>query len=234
MKRISLIILAIIITFYIQGCKNCFESVSMSIGESIGSNIGEELFHPFEVKTSIDSAIFAEQINSIGLIIFENAFLPWQEYLDSKQNLEIEKSIIENINVFNPYLRIECSDIKNAVNQNGLMGEYEKLLKDCDDEEEIDYKFVKKIEDLVEVNCILITEIQNITIMPEINDYVNNETKPAYTYANVYVYLYSSSSEKLLWVASVYQEVDYEVYKENLASELIIPALDKIFDKFPL
>jgi len=206
----------------------------MSIGESIGSYIGEELFHPFEVKTSVDSAIFAEQIKSIGLIIFENAFLPWQEYLDSIQKVEIEKSIIENINFFNPYLRIECSDIKNSVNQNGLMDEYEKLLKDCDDEEEIDYKFVKKIEDFVDVDCILIVEIQNITIVPEYYSSAYDEVRPAYSHVNNYVYLYSSSSEKLLWEASVYEEVDYEVYKENLARELIMPALDRIFEKFPL
>ena len=234
MKKLSLIVLAIILTFYIQGCKNCFESVSMSIGESIGSYIGEELFHPSEVKTSIDSAIFAEQINSIGLIIFENAFLPWQEYLDSKQKIEIEKSIIENINIFDPYLRIECSDIKNAVNQNGLMEEYEKFLKDCDDEEEIDYKFVKKIEDFVDVDCILIVEIQNITIVSEYYSYAYDELRPAYSYVNNYVYLYSSSSEKLLWRASVYEEVNYEVYKDNVASELIIPALAQILEKFPL
>jgi hypothetical protein len=206
----------------------------MSIGESIGSYISEELFHPFEVKTSLDSAIFAEQINSLGLIIYENAFLSWQEYLDSKQKIEIEKSIIENINIFNPYLRIEYSDIKNVVYQNGLMDEYEKLLKDCDDEEEIDYKFVKKIEDLVDVDCILIVEIQNITIVPEYYSSAYDEVRPAYSYVNNYVYLYSSSSEKLLWEASVYEEVDYEVYKDNVARELIIPALDRIFEKFPL
>lgn len=234
MKRLSLIVLAIILTFYIQGCRNCFESVSMSIGESIGSYIGEELFHPYEVKSSVDSAIFAQQINSIGLIIYENPFILWPELLDSVQMAGIEKSIIENINVFNPFLRVEYSAVKDAVDKYNLKKEYEELSKNCDDEEEIDYKFINKIEELVDVDCILIVEIQDIVIVPANYDYSSGETQPAYSRVNNYVYLYSSSSEKLLWEASVYEKLDYEVYKVNVANELIIPALDRIFEKFPL
>lgn len=234
MKRLSLIVLVNILTFCIQGCRNCFESVSSSIGESIGSYIGEEIFHPYEVESSVDSKLFAEQINSIGLIIYENPYFLWPELLDSVQRAGIEKNIIESINSFSPYLRIECSAIKDAVNENGLKYEYEKLLKDCDDEIEIDYKFINKIENLVDVDCILIVEVQDILIVPANYNYSSGETQPAYSRVNNYVYLYSSSSEKLLWEASVYEKVDYEVYKDNLARELIIPAFDRIFEKFPL
>ncbi len=234
MKRLTLIFLAIILTFCIQGCRYCFESVTSSFLESLTSSIVDDIFNPYEVESSVDSTLFAEQINSIGLIIYENALLPWQEYLDSEQKVAIEKSTIDNINLFSPYLRIECSAIKDAVNQNGLKNEYEKLLKDCDDQEEIDYKFIKKIENLVDVDCILIVEIQNIAIVPEYYSYAYDKTYPAHTAVNNYVYLYSSSSEKLLWEASVYEKVDYEVYKDNLARELVIPALDRIFEKFPL
>jgi ABC-type uncharacterized transport system permease subunit len=57
---------------------------------------------------------------------------------------------------------------------------------------------------------------------------------PGSTDTNIYTYMYSTSTVKLLWNASVYEEIAYEVNKPELASELVIPTMDRLFEKFPL
>lgn len=226
MRRVFLIS-AIILTALTQGCSNFFESAVSSVLTSI--------YDPYAVKSNVDSAIYNEQINSLGIIIYENEIFGWK-FLDSSQIASIENSIKKNIYLDNPYLRVEYSAIKDAVEKYNLKNEYEEFLDNNDDEDEINYKFIKQLGDMADIDCLLVIEIRGILMTPQTYSYVNDEleTMPGSTDTNIYTYLYSTSTGKLLWNASVYEEIAYEVNKPELASELVIPTIDRLFEKFPL
>jgi hypothetical protein len=226
MRRVFLIS-AIILTALIQGCSNFFESAVSSVLTSI--------YNPYAVKSNVDSAICNEQINSLGIILYENEIFGWK-FLDSSQIASIENSIKKNIYLDNPYLRVEYSAIKDAVEKYNLKKEYEEFLDNYDDEDEINYKFIKQLGDMADIDCLLVIEIRGILMTPQTYSYVNDEleTMPGSTDTNIYTYMYSTSTVKLLWNASVYEEIAYEVNKPELASELVIPTMDRLFEKFPL
>jgi hypothetical protein len=226
MRRVFLIS-AVILTVFTQGCSNFFESAASSVLTSI--------YDPYAVKSNVDSAMCNEQINSLGIIIYENEIFGWK-YLDSSQIASIENSVKKSIYLSNPYLRVEYSAIKDAVEKNNLKKEYEEFLDNYDDEDEIDYKFIKQLGDMADMDCLLVIEIRGITMTPQTYSYINDEleTKPGSTDVNIYTYMYFTRTGKLLWNASVYEEIAYEVYKQDLASELVIPTMDRLFEKFPL
>ena len=226
MRRVFLISAAIL-TGLTQGCSNFFESAVSSVLTSI--------YDPYAVESNIDSAIYNEPINSLGIIIYENEIFGWK-FLDSLQMASIENSIKKNIYLVNLYLRVEYSAIKDAVEKYNLKKEYEEFLDNYDDEDEINYKFIKQLGDMADIDCLLIIEIRGITIFPQTYSYINDEleTKPGSTDVNIYTYMYFTRTGKLLWNASVYEEIAYEVYKSELANELVIPTMDRLFEKFPL
>jgi len=226
MRRVFLIS-AIILTALTQGCSNFFESAVSSVLTSI--------YDPYAVKSNVDSAIYNEQINSLGIIIYENEIFGWK-FLDSSQIVSIENSIKENIYLDNPYLKIEYSAIKDAVEKYNLKNEYEEFLDNYNDEDEINYKFIKQLGDMTDIDCLLVIEIRGILMTPQTYSYINDEleTMPGSTDTNIYTYMYSTSTGKLLWNASVYEEIAYEVNKPELASELVIPTMDRLFENFPL
>jgi hypothetical protein len=226
MRRVFLISV-IILTALTQGCSNFFESAASSVLTSI--------YDPYEVKSNVDSAIYNEQINSLGIIIYENEIFGWK-FLDSSQIASIENSVKKNISLDNPYLRVEYSAIKDAVEKYNLKNEYEEFLDNYDDEDEINYKFIKQLGYMADIDCLLVIEIRGITIFPQTYSYVNDEseTQPGSTDINIYSKMYSTSTGKLLWNASVYEEIAHEVYKPDLSYELVIPTMDRLFEKFPL
>jgi hypothetical protein len=226
MRRVFLIS-AIILTALTQGCSNFFESAVSSVLTSI--------YDPYAVKSNVDSAIYNEQINSLGIIIYENEIFGWK-FLDSSQIVSIENSIKENIYLDNPYLKIEYSAIKDAVEKYNLKNEYEEFLDNYNDEDEINYKFIKQLGDMTDIDCLLVIEIRGILMTPQTYSYINDEleTMPGSTDTNIYTYMYSTSTGKLLWNASVYEEIAHEVNKPELASELVIPTMDRLFENFPL
>jgi hypothetical protein len=155
MRRVFLIS-AIILTALIQGCSNFFESAVSSVLTSI--------YNPYAVKSNVDSAIYNEQINSLGIILYENEIFGWK-FLDSSQIASIENSIKKNIYLDNPYLRVEYSAIKDAVEKYNLKKEYEEFLDNYDDEDEINYKFIKQLGDMADIDCLLVIEIRDILML---------------------------------------------------------------------
>jgi hypothetical protein len=226
MRKVFLISV-VFLTVLTQGCSNFFESAASSVLTSI--------YDPYTVKSNVDSAIYNEKINSLGIIIYENEIFGWK-FLDSSQIASIENSVKKNIYLTNPYLRVEYSAIKDAVEKNNLKKEYEEFLDNYDDEDEINYKFIKQLGDMADVDCLLVIEIRGILMTPQTYSYVNDEleTKPGSTDVNIYSYMYSTNTGKFLWSASVYEEIAHEVYKPDLANELVIPTMDRLFEKFPL
>lgn len=227
MKTVSLVLM-ILLMLYGNGCRSFFEpALSSCLGSSF-SVILYSIYDPYKVESFVDSSITREQVNSIAFGIKEKELFGL-EFLDSVRLTEISQSIEKNIYENNPYI-LTVPMSRDYIKSRNLNDRWYELLDKYDSVK--DSELVKILSEMSNADCFIILEVSYITRKENLPNSENpiDETSSV----NLRIHMFSGLTGKLIWKASVCEETEGVVPNENLSNDLIIPAVERVFEKFPL